>query len=200
MTADGSRDSEIKLQGLQNFEFCLEDACHGALTGDMPPQAVQVANEDAQHEADEVAGNSDADEDVEELSQTVKETLLLPTRIYARPLRHILNHYKVKRTVHGLAHITGGGLHENVQRILPAHVDVVIQRDSWPKPAVFSWLQKLGDIDADEMDRVFNMGIGLVMIVSAFYANSVAKMAEDQGFECFEIGGVKSGRGLVHWA
>ena len=71
----------------------------------------------------------------------------------------------MKNVVHGIAHITGGGLHENLERLLPEGVQVVIDRGSWPIPPVFTWLQRLGEVDQDEMDRVFNMGIGLVLIV-----------------------------------
>ncbi|HVU89799.1 MAG TPA: phosphoribosylformylglycinamidine cyclo-ligase [Pirellulales bacterium] len=140
------------------------------------------------------------DDYVDELSGTVGDTLMTPTRIYVQPIRKILAHYKVKGVVHGIAHITGGGLLENLSRILPEGVTAVIQRDSWPVPPVFPWLAKLGAIDADEMARVFNMGLGLVLVVSAFYADSIAQQLADQGLECFTIGHVAAGaRGAV-WA
>src|SRR6476646_5745632 len=102
---------------------------------------------------------------VEPLGATVGEVLLRPTTIYARAVRGVLTHYKVKSVIHGIAHITGGGLHENLGRILPAGIRVTIDRGSWTVPSVFSWLQQLGDVDEDEMFRVFNMGIGLVLVV-----------------------------------
>ncbi len=110
---------------------------------------------------------------VEPLGATVDEVLLQPTKIYARAVRSVLTHYKVKAVVHGIAHITGGGLFENLARILPVGVGVTIDRGSWTIPPVFNWLQQLGDVDADEMYRVFNMGVGLVLVVSPFYAESI---------------------------
>ena len=106
------------------------------------------------------------DDRIEEFGQTVGETLLTPTRIYARAVRQILGHYKVKYVVHGIAHITGGGLSENLARIVPAHLQTVVDREAWPVPGVFGWLQQLGDVSAAEMERVFNMGLGLVLVVS----------------------------------
>ncbi|TWT29946.1 phosphoribosylformylglycinamidine cyclo-ligase [Blastopirellula retiformator] len=137
------------------------------------------------------------DQHVEELGETVGDALLRPTKIYVAPVRKVLNHYKVKNVVHGIAHITGGGLTENIERILPKNVDVKIDGQSWPRPAVFPWLQELGEIEEAEMARVFNMGIGLTMIVSSYYANSVKSMIADCGFETFEIGEVVEGSGKV---
>src|SRR5690606_37985373 len=88
---------------------------------------------------------------VEELGRTVGEELLEPTRIYARPIRQVLNYYKVKHVVHGIAHITGGGLRENLLRIVPEGARVVIDPAGWPRPAVFPWLEKLGEIEPAEM-------------------------------------------------
>ena len=82
------------------------------------------------------------DDRVEEFGQTVGETLLTPTRIYARAVRQILGHYKVKNVVHGIAHITGGGLSENLARIVPAHLQTVVNLGAWPVPPVFGWLQQ----------------------------------------------------------
>jgi phosphoribosylformylglycinamidine cyclo-ligase len=126
--------------------------------------------------------------------------LLKPTRIYAQELRRVLNHYKVKNVVHGIAHITGGGLHENVQRILPGGVDIEFDRYCWAIPPVFNWLKQLGNVDDDEMDRVFNMGIGLVLIVSDFYADSITRMLADMGLESWKIGNVVAGNQQVRWA
>lgn len=140
------------------------------------------------------------DDRVEELNATVGETLLTSTRIYARPVRHILNHYKVKSVVHGLAHITGGGLHENIQRVLPSGVRVEIVRDSWQVPPVFPWLQRLGNIADDEMQRVFNMGLGMALIVSGYYADSIQRLLSDSGYESCRIGQVVEGPQDVVWA
>jgi phosphoribosylformylglycinamidine cyclo-ligase len=147
----------------------------------------------------EIAGLS-VDDHVEEIGQTVGEVLLEPTRIYARQLRAVLNHYQVKNVVHGIAHITGGGLHENLERILPDGLRATIDRDSWTVPPVFAWLARLGEVEPDEMDRVFNMGLGLVLVVSSFYADSVREQLADEGLESWLIGQIAEGEHGVQWA
>ncbi|HEY2840489.1 MAG TPA: phosphoribosylformylglycinamidine cyclo-ligase [Pirellulales bacterium] len=145
-------------------------------------------------------GRHKIDDYVEELSATVADALLTPTRIYVRPVRKILSHYTVKEVVHGIAHITGGGLHENLSRILPEGAQAVIERGSWQAPPVFSWLQALGDIDDDEMARVFNMGLGMVLVVSPYYAESIMQQLADSSVEAWTIGKIAAGpRGAV-WA
>ena len=139
------------------------------------------------------------DDFVEELNATVAETMLQPTRIYVRPLRKVLSHYRVKSVVHGVAHITGGGLHENLERILPPNITAVIGRESWPVPPVFRWLQRLGDVDQSEMDQVFNMGVGLVLVVSPYYADSVRSQIAECDLECWQIGHVIAGERTVVW-
>ena len=133
------------------------------------------------------------DDRVEEFGQTVGETLLTPTRIYARAVRQILGHYKVKNVVHGIAHITGGGLSENLARIVPAHLQTVVDREAWPVPGVFGWLQQLGDVSAAEMERVFNMGLGLVLVVSPYFSESIMRMLSDAGHPNWQIGHVAAG-------
>jgi len=125
---------------------------------------------------------------VDELGVTVGEELLRPTRIYARALRDVLSHYKVKNVVHAVAHITGGGLRENVERVVPEHATLKIEEGSWTRPPVFGWLQRLGEVDDAEMARTFNMGIGLALIVSPYYANAIGKMFADAGLESWRIG------------
>jgi phosphoribosylformylglycinamidine cyclo-ligase len=147
----------------------------------------------------ERAGMS-ADTRVDWSEKSLGEILLEPTRLYVRPVRQVLNHYTVKNVVHGIAHITGGGLHENLQRVLPPSVDVEIERGSWPIPPVFTWLQRLGDVDDAEMFRVFNMGVGLALVVSEYYAESIQQQFRDQGLESWRIGHVIEGRGEVRWA
>jgi phosphoribosylformylglycinamidine cyclo-ligase len=145
----------------------------------------------------EMAGLS-VDDHVEELGTTVGQALLEPTRIYARAVRSVLGHYRVKKVVHGIAHVTGGGLPENVERILPDGAQVVINRGSWPVPPVFTWLERLGGIEAPEMYRVFNMGVGLVLIVSEFFAQSIRHQLARQGVKSWSIGRVEAGpRGVV---
>lgn len=137
---------------------------------------------------------------VETLNATVAEVLLKPTTIYARAVRSVLSHYKVKGVVHGIAHITGGGLHENLARIVPAGVGITIDRGSWPIPPVFTWLQQLGEVAADEMDRVFNMGIGLVLVVSPYYAESIQQQLATIGYSSWPIGRAVEGIDGVRWA
>jgi phosphoribosylformylglycinamidine cyclo-ligase len=124
----------------------------------------------------------------------VGEALLTPTRLYARPVKAVLGHYRVKQVVHGIAHITGGGLVENLARIVPDTVQVVLERGSWHVPAVFPWVQALGGIATDEMERVFNMGIGMALVVSPHFADSIQKQLADLGHESFRIGRVAAAR------
>ncbi|MCA9184007.1 MAG: phosphoribosylformylglycinamidine cyclo-ligase [Pirellulaceae bacterium] len=136
---------------------------------------------------------------IEPLQTTVGDALLHPTRIYVSQLRKVLGHYKVKNVVHGIAHITGGGLLENVGRILPKNVDALFARGSWEIPPVFPWLQQLGEVDEDEMFSVFNMGVGLVLVVSHFYASNIQQMFNDRGYATTVIGTVTEGTGESRW-
>jgi phosphoribosylformylglycinamidine cyclo-ligase len=137
---------------------------------------------------------------VEPLGRTVAEELLQPTRIYVQAVRRVLARYRVKAVVHGIAHITGGGLHENLARILPEGASAVIDRDSWPVPPVFPWLMQIGDVEPEEMQRVFNMGIGLVMVVSPFYADSIRSQLADNGYVSWPIGRIEPGDRGVVWS
>src|SRR5262249_12335287 len=131
---------------------------------------------------------------VPELARTIGEELLEPTRIYVRPVKNLLNHYPVKkRVVRGLAHITGGGLLDNVPRVLPPGRRVFLRRGSWPVPPVFGWLQRLGNIDEAEMYRVFNMGIGFVVIVSPYFAESIQRQLAEDRVPAYVIGEVRQG-------
>ena len=131
---------------------------------------------------------------VPELGRTVGEALLEPTRIYVRPLKNLLGHYPIKkRVVRGLAHITGEGLPGNVPRVLPPGCRVVIHRSRWEVPPLFAWLQRLGDIDRAEMETVFNMGIGFVVIASAYYAESIQRQLEEDRVKTYLIGEVVAG-------
>ncbi|MCA9176485.1 MAG: phosphoribosylformylglycinamidine cyclo-ligase [Planctomycetales bacterium] len=146
----------------------------------------------------DLAGMGIADH-VDELGDTVGNLLLEPTFIYVRPVRRVLGHYKVKNVVHGIAHITGGGLAENIERVLPKQTQIRIENNSWETPPIFPWLQRLGSVDDEEMRRVFNMGIGMALIVSPYFADSVARMLTEQGVRCWRIGQVEPGDGKVIW-
>ena len=137
------------------------------------------------------------DDQIDQLGTTVGKALMTPTRIYASTVRQVLNHYRVKNPVHGISHITGGGLDENIGRILPAEVNAVIDTTSWPVPDVFRWLQERGGVAEDEMNRVFNMGIGMVLIVSPYFADSIARLVSDAGEVCYRIGEIQAGEGQV---
>ena len=123
-------------------------------------------------------------------NKTVNDLLLEPTRLYARPVKAVLRHYRVKQVVHGIAHITGGGLVENLARIVPDQVQIQLERGSWQMPGVFPWVQTLGRIDAAEMERVFNMGVGMVLVVSPHFADSIQRQLADLGYDNWKIGAV----------
>ncbi|QEL14350.1 phosphoribosylformylglycinamidine cyclo-ligase [Limnoglobus roseus] len=145
------------------------------------------------------AGKLTVDAHVPELGTTVGDALLTPTRLYVRPVRKVLEHYPVKKkgVIHGLANITGGGLPDNIGRILPPGRRVKIRRGSWTPNPVFPWLQKLGNIEQAEMERVFNMGIGFVMIVSPSFADSIRNQLKAAGVEAWPIGEVTAGEAGV---
>ncbi len=140
------------------------------------------------------------DDQVPDLEATVGSALMTPTRIYARAVRRVLTHYRVKRVVHGIAHITGGGLFENVERILPTGLHVDFARDSWEVPPVFPWLESLGSIEPEEMQRVFNMGLGLVLFVNEYFADSVRRLLERESLMSWQIGKVAEGGGGANWS
>jgi len=136
---------------------------------------------------------------VPELAGTVGEALLKPTRIYTRPIRRILQHYKVKNFIHGIAHITGGGLRDNLERILPANTEAILVLFSCPVPPVFTWLQKLGGIEDAEMERVFNMGIGLALVFSPYYESTISSILSDAGLNHWKLGHIAAGPKAVTW-
>jgi phosphoribosylformylglycinamidine cyclo-ligase len=112
----------------------------------------------------------------------------------------VLKHYPVKKkVVRGMAHITGGGIVDNVPRILPPNRRVFVRRGSWPMLPVFNWLRKLGNVAHPEMDRVFNCGIGYTMIVSPFYAESIRERLTKEGVPSYAIGEVRVGEPGVEW-
>lgn len=145
-------------------------------------------------------GQLQVNEVIPELGKTVGDELLTPTRIYANAVQSVLNHYpKKKKVVRGLAHITGGGIVENLPRVLPENKRAFILRDSWPVPPVFTWLQKLGNVKQDEMDRVFNCGIGFVMVVAKEFAVDIQKRLTDEGYPTHDLGEIREGPVGVSW-
>ncbi|MGL6094336.1 MAG: phosphoribosylformylglycinamidine cyclo-ligase [Fimbriiglobus sp.] len=129
-----------------------------------------------------------------EPGKTVGDELLTPTRLYVRPVRAVLNHYPVKkRVVRGLANITGGGLIDNLARILPDGKRAVLTRSAWPVPPVFKWIQKLGNVAQPEMDRVFNGGVGFCVVCSPHFAASIVEQFRKIGVEAWPIGAITAG-------
>lgn len=134
-----------------------------------------------------------------ELGETLGEALLRPTRIYVRAIQAVLNAYPRTRVIKAMAHITGGGLKENIARALPRGCDAVIQKSSWVPPAIFPFLQRLGTTRA-EMFRVFNMGIGFVLVVRPRHVAGVLRILQDQGETPFPCGVVQRGAQRVRLA
>jgi len=116
------------------------------------------------------------------------EALLQPTRIYVKPLLALMQEIDV----HALAHITGGGLTENIPRVLPANTTARIDAAGWPRPAVFQWLQENGNIDSTEMLRTFNCGIGMVVCVAAKDAARAQSILEHAGETVYVIGNIQN--------
>jgi phosphoribosylformylglycinamidine cyclo-ligase len=130
-------------------------------------------------------------------TRTLGEVLLTPTRIYADSIVKLLRQYKVKKIITGMAHITGSGMSGNLCRALHPGVDAVVDRSSWPMPPLFAFLQKHGNVDTEEMHRVFNMGIGYTLIVRPAFAESVKERLEKLGETVYVIGKVVKGKGEV---
>ena len=131
------------------------------------------------------------------LEKTVAEELLRPTRIYTRPIREVMNYYRVKQPVHAMAHITGGGLPGNLSRVLPDDCDVEIDPAAWDRPPIFGILQQIGQVPEEDMYRTFNMGIGLVLVVSSYFERSIMDTLARHGERPVLIGRVHEGAGEV---
>lgn len=140
----------------------------------------------------EVAG-LDVNSEVEEFGRTLGEELLEPTRIYVQTVLPLIE----KFDIFGIAHITGGGLTENVPRVLPEGTKVVIDRKAWPVPPVFKFIQQKGSIADAEMLRTFNMGIGMVLIVPQGQFDQVMDELEKKGEKAYIIGRVEKGNPSV---
>ncbi len=122
------------------------------------------------------------------------DRLMAPTRIYVKPLLRLI----AELPVHGLAHITGGGLVENIPRVLPDGLEVVLERKAWRREAVFDWLQREGQVADAEMYRVFNCGIGMTIQLAPGNANRAIGILREMGQEALVIGEVRTGtRGVV---
>jgi phosphoribosylformylglycinamidine cyclo-ligase len=109
---------------------------------------------------------------------------MAPTRLYVKPVLQALSMHPIK----ALAHITGGGLLENIPRVLPEGTAAHLQKGSWPQSELFAWLQKTAGIDDTEMNRTFNNGIGMVVVIEASHAPACAETLRQLGEKVYQIG------------
>jgi phosphoribosylformylglycinamidine cyclo-ligase len=126
-------------------------------------------------------------------NQPLVEQLLAPTRIYVKPLLELIGQAPVR----ALAHITGGGITENLPRVLPIGTRAAIRKDSWPRPAVFEWLQARGGIAEDEMLRTFNCGVGMLVVVPAEAADLAARVLTAAGETVWTVGRIEADEGSL---
>jgi phosphoribosylformylglycinamidine cyclo-ligase len=134
------------------------------------------------------AGTLDLRAENAELNTTLASALLAPTRIYVKPLLNVMRDF----TIHGLVHITGGGFVGNVPRILPKGVRARIDPGAWPRPAIFGLLQRHGGLADDEMLRVFNCGLGMLLIVPREQAGDIVQRLEALGERIYRVGEVEA--------
>lgn len=123
--------------------------------------------------------------------QTLGDALLAPTRIYVKSIHALLEQIDV----HAMSHITGGGLLENLPRVMPQNTRARIDANSWQMPAVFKWLQQQGNIASQEMYRTFNCGIGMVVVVNAEDAETAIDTLNKAGEQAFRLGDITSSSG-----
>lgn len=138
-------------------------------------------------EAGERAGNLDLRADDPALNGSAASALLAPTRIYVKPILNLLRDF----TINGMVHITGGGFDGNVPRVLPKGVRARIDTAAWPRPAIFGWLQRRGEIEETEMLRVFNCGIGMILIVPREQSDDIVQRLSGMGERAWPIGEIE---------
>ena len=129
------------------------------------------------------------DQQVPELNCLLGDALLVPHRLYAKPVHALLNEFDI----HGMAHITGGGFYDNVPRALPEDCQAVVYRRNWEVPALFRLIQELGNVPEPEMYRAFNMGIGFVLVVAREQSNAIISRLSKLGETGYLIGEVRKG-------
>jgi phosphoribosylformylglycinamidine cyclo-ligase len=135
------------------------------------------SNPDLDAKFDEVGGKS----------RTLADAIMAPTHLYVKPVLALLQAMPIK----GMAHITGGGLTENVPRVLPPGAKAVLKKSAWQRPALFDWLQKEGGVAEEEMHRVFNCGIGMVLIVAQEHRRHALELLLAAGEKAMEIGSIE---------
>ena len=116
------------------------------------------------------------------------DLIMSPTRIYVKPLLELMRHLPIK----GMAHITGGGLVENIPRVLPENIMAILQKSAWEMPPLFHWLQQQGNITDSEMHRVFNCGIGMVIIIAQEHIETATEILKSAGETVWQIGTIHS--------
>ena len=119
--------------------------------------------------------------------KTLREAILAPTHLYVKPMLELMKQLKVK----GIAHITGGGLTDNIPRILQDGLSAIVQKNTWPRPPLFSWLQEHGNVAESEMHRVFNCGVGMVVVVDKRDAIAAMDLLRKQGETVWAIGSIE---------
>jgi phosphoribosylformylglycinamidine cyclo-ligase len=129
-------------------------------------------------------GKLNSDDKIEGLTNTIGQELLWPTRIYVKSILNIIKNFHIR----GIVHITGGGFIDNIPRILPGPCRAVITKGSWQVPAIFEIIQRIGNIDDDEMLRVFNMGIGMIIIVAEKDQPEIMERLDKLGERAYSIG------------
>jgi phosphoribosylformylglycinamidine cyclo-ligase len=122
---------------------------------------------------------------------TLIDALLAPTRLYGALVKTLL---QAGLPLHGMAHITGGGLPENLPRCLPEGVHALVDPSSWERPALFRWLQDAGDIPETDLWNTFNLGVGFCLVVPETTASETCDVATSAGYSCWELGEVRPGR------
>ncbi len=132
------------------------------------------------------------DDRIEELNAPLAEVLLEPTRIYAKPINKLLQSESLADAVHGMAHITGGGLAENIERILPEACRLAIQENSWPSLPVYDWFTSLGRVNPEELARVFNRGVGFAIIADPHKVEDVIQHLTENGETACRIGTIEA--------
>lgn len=133
-----------------------------------------------------------------DLGEPLADAVLRPTRIYVKPVLEVLRSYRRKRVVRAMAHITGGGMEGNLPRVLPSNCDAQIEHGSWPIPPIFRLIRRAG-VAESEMYRVFNMGIGFVMVVRPAFVGGVTTILEKCGEKVHRIGVIRRGSGRLVW-
>ncbi len=133
-------------------------------------------------------------ERIPELGETLGEALLRPTRIYVKAVKVALAPYRRRKAVKAMANVTGGGMIENIPRVLPKGCSVEIDAKSWEVPPIFGLLEAWGKIDRAEMWRVFNMGVGFVLIVAPYYADAAIRRLAEVGERAWVVGKVVRGK------